>query len=301
MSSCLNIVLNVDVESNFKSAPKITQQLRKLFPKVFAHLDKRTALSSQSGQEEKPIWRLLNKTGQNLTIVDIAFPTGTDLAKHKGREKASVTECHLWFVTRNHIPHLVYESWNTQPIIAGSDSDCEVNSDLEFSELESTGDDEDNNSKLASSLMVLDLSDSEEPQTRDICDAKVKGKSRSFETPSLNNGMSNAKRTHAVLSPDESPTNDRVVAKRLKSETAAISGPLFLSSQSSPSFGQLNLPVTASLKHKHPEYSRPPAVVSVSESDVLWRNQPHPDDLFAPAMINPWESQYSVIPIHFLI
>ncbi|OJA17381.1 hypothetical protein AZE42_10971 [Rhizopogon vesiculosus] len=71
----------------------------------------------------------------------------------------------------------------------------------------------------------------------DVCDTKVKGKSRSFE-----NGMSNAKRTHAVLSSDELPTNDRAVAKRLKSESAAISGPLFQSSQSSPSFGQLNLP-----------------------------------------------------------
>ncbi|OJA15543.1 hypothetical protein AZE42_12368 [Rhizopogon vesiculosus] len=103
------------------------------------------------------------------------------------------------------------------------------NSDLELSEPESTGDDEDHNPELASSLMVLDLSDSEEPPPRDVCDTKVKGKSRSFETP--NNGMSNVKRTHAVLSPDESPTNDRAVAKRLKSESAAISGPLFQSHQ----------------------------------------------------------------------
>jgi hypothetical protein len=80
---------------------RITQLLRKLFPKVFDYLDldrHRSVSSSQSvGQEEKPIWRLLNKSGQVLTVVDIACPTGTDLAKHKGREKASVTECHLWF------------------------------------------------------------------------------------------------------------------------------------------------------------------------------------------------------------
>jgi len=83
------------------SYPKITQLLRKLFPKVFHYLDAerhRTVSSSQSaGQEEKPLWRLLNKTGQTLTVVDIAFPTGMDLAKHKGRDKASVAECHLWF------------------------------------------------------------------------------------------------------------------------------------------------------------------------------------------------------------
>ncbi|KAJ8580246.1 hypothetical protein M405DRAFT_753498, partial [Rhizopogon salebrosus TDB-379] len=81
---------------------KITQHLRKLFPKVFEYLDitdttKRTASSSQPAHPEKPNWRLLNKTGQTLTIVDIAFPTGTDLVKHKGREKAGVNECHLWF------------------------------------------------------------------------------------------------------------------------------------------------------------------------------------------------------------
>ncbi|OJA13104.1 hypothetical protein AZE42_13026 [Rhizopogon vesiculosus] len=60
-----------------------------------------------------------------------------------------------------------------------------------------------------------------------------------------------------------------------------ITVPIFaiLFSQSSPSFGRLNLPATASLKPKHPEYSCPLTVVSVSESDILWRNQPHSDDL----------------------
>ena len=94
----------VDEQATFDhdwAYPRITQLLRKLFPKVFDYLDAerhRSVSSSQSaGQEEKPVWRLLNKTGQVLTVVDIAYPTGTDLAKHKGRDKASVTECHLWF------------------------------------------------------------------------------------------------------------------------------------------------------------------------------------------------------------
>lgn len=83
------------------SYSRITQLLRKLFPKVFNYLDterSRNVSSSQSaGQDEKPVWRLLNKSGQVLTVVDIVCPTGTDLAKHKGRDKASITESHLWF------------------------------------------------------------------------------------------------------------------------------------------------------------------------------------------------------------
>jgi len=79
---------------------RITQELRKLFPKVFEYLDAEDSKQAQavgSSQERKPLWRLLNKTGQSLVTVDIAFPTGVDLAKHKGREKASITESHLWF------------------------------------------------------------------------------------------------------------------------------------------------------------------------------------------------------------
>jgi hypothetical protein len=85
------------------SYARVSQVLRKLFPKVFHYLDterpRNVSSSSQSAasQEEKPPWRLLNKSGQVLTVVDIACPTGTDLAKHKGRDKASVTDSHLWF------------------------------------------------------------------------------------------------------------------------------------------------------------------------------------------------------------
>ncbi|KAG2124927.1 hypothetical protein BD769DRAFT_1669082 [Suillus cothurnatus] len=276
---------------------RITQLLRKLFPKVFDYLDldrHRSVSSSQSvGQEEKPIWRLLNKSGQVLTVVDIACPTGTDLAKHKGREKASVTECHLWFVTRNRIPDTVYESWNTQPIVAGSDSEGDCNgSEVElFSDVDSIGDDvDDHNPELASSLMEMELSDS-----GDNHDRKGKGVLRTIETPKI--AMGNAKRTRTALSPNDSPANQRVAAKRLKSETATAI-PRFLPLQSSPSLiSQLNVPAT----YPSPELSRPATVVSVSEDDVLWRNQPQPDDPFAPAMINPWEPGYVVKPVDYLI
>jgi len=42
-------------------------------------------------------------------------------------------------------------------------------------------------------------------------------------------------------------------------------------------------------------------IVTVSEDDILWRNQPQPNDPFAPAIINPWESHYFIRPIDYLI
>ncbi|KAG1723232.1 hypothetical protein EDB19DRAFT_1834697 [Suillus lakei] len=230
--------------------------------------------SSQSaGQDEKPHWRLLNKSRQALTIVDIACPTGTDLAKHKGWDKASVTESHLWFGALpplNHIPDSVYESWNTQPIIAGSDSEGDSDSsEVELlSDVDSVRDNADHNPELASSLMEMELSDSVDIRTG------YKGK---------------AKWTHTVLSPDESPTNQRVVAKKLKSKTA-IAIPHFLPLQSLSSLNQLSIPGVPAAYATCPELSHPATIVS-----------PQPNDPFAPAIINPWESEYVIRPVDYLI
>ncbi|KAG2052898.1 hypothetical protein BDR06DRAFT_1009030 [Suillus hirtellus] len=288
----------VDEQATFHhdwSYSRITQLLCKLFPKVFNYLDterSRNVSSSQSaGQDEKLVWRLLNKSGQVLTVVDIACPTGTDLAKHKGWDKASITESHLWFVTRNRIPDTVYESWNTQPIIAGSDSEGDGDSSELFSNIDSIRDDVDHNPKLASSLMEMDLSNSGDIHM----DYKGKGKMGILKTP-----MVNAKRTHtAALSPDESPTNQRVAVKRLKSETATISRLLPL--ESPPSLSQLSVPSAPAACATFPELSHPVTIVSVSDDDILWHNQPQPDDPFAPAMVNPWESEYAIRPVHYLI
>ncbi|KAG2123626.1 hypothetical protein BD769DRAFT_1669831 [Suillus cothurnatus] len=259
---------------------------------VFDYLDmerSRNASSSQSaGQDEKPVWRLLNKSGQVLTVINIVCPTGTDLAKHKGWDKVSITESHLWFVTRNHIPDTVYESWNTQPIIAGSDFEGDSDNSELFSDVDSIRDDADHNPELASSLMEMDLSDSGDIHT----DYKGKGKQRILKTPAVN-----AKWTHTALSPDESPMNQRVVVKRLKSETTAI--PHFLSMESPP-LSQLRLP-SAPAACTIPELSYPVTIVSVSDNDILWRHQPQPNDPFALAMINPWESEYVIRPVHYLV
>ncbi|KAG1884623.1 hypothetical protein F4604DRAFT_1919071 [Suillus subluteus] len=244
-----------------------------------------------AGQDEKPIWRLLNKSRQVLTVVDIVCPTGTDLAKHKGWDKASITESHLWFVTRNCIPDTVYESWNTQPIIAGSDSEGNGDSSELFSDIDSIRDDANHNPELASSLMEMDLSDSGDIHTN----YKGKGKLRILKTL-----MANAKWTHTALSPDESPTNQRVAVKRLKSEMASAI-PHYLPFESPPSLSQLSVPGVPAPHATFPELLHPVVIVSVSDDDILWRSQPQPNNPFAPVMVNPWESKYDIRPVYYLV
>jgi hypothetical protein len=76
----------------------------------------------------------------------------------------------------------VYESWNTQPIIAGSDSEGDGDNSELFSDVDSIRDDADHNPELASSLMEMDLSDSGDIHT----DYKGKGKQRILKTPAVN-------------------------------------------------------------------------------------------------------------------
>ncbi|KAG1763569.1 hypothetical protein EV702DRAFT_1051763 [Suillus placidus] len=188
----------------------IMRNLHTWFPKVFKHLDgqvEKRVSQSHSTQEDKPIWRLLNKTGLLLTVVDVAFQTGHDLGKHKGRDKASVNECHLWF---------------------GSDSEHDCSDQLLSDTNSSVNDKSDND--LASSLMELDLTNDKVKHS----DSKGKMKAR------LSRRTNHMKR---ALSPDESPPDARrVVQNKLKKETASdTSIPLFFmdpgssSSQAPPS------------------------------------------------------------------
>jgi hypothetical protein len=175
-----------------------------------------------------------------LTVVDVAFPTGSDLSKHKGRDKASASECHLWFgrfmficfdlyvltnpiqfsVTRNRIPDDIYESWNTQPVIAGSDSERDESDQL-FSDTDGSVADKSDN-ELASSLIELDLTDVK------VKDSNPKGKMKA-RTPKRTNHsecyvllivhvLLVCFAVKRVLSPDESSsdTKRRVVQKKHK-------------------------------------------------------------------------------------
>ncbi|KAG1895798.1 uncharacterized protein F5891DRAFT_1193808 [Suillus fuscotomentosus] len=268
-------------------------------------------------QDKKPIWRLLNKSGQTLTVVDVAFPTGTDLMKHKGRDKASVSKCHLWFVTRNWIPDNVYESWNTQPVVAGSDSEHDDCSDVLLSDVDSLNDSfiSKSDNELASSLMELELTDAE------VEDPKGKGKMK-VVLPK----RTNMKQTRTVLSPEQSPSEvQRAIRKKSKVKQESANDvqaaiPLFFM-ESGPSTGSQPFPLTQlaqsnSLKtvlfrssplgvpagtaiqflKSKSALSSPPEFVSVSEADVLWRSRSHIDDPFAPEQINPWDSHYSMKP-----
>ncbi|KAG1864794.1 hypothetical protein F4604DRAFT_1928594 [Suillus subluteus] len=153
----------VDKQATFHhdwSYSRITQLLRKLFPKVFNYLDadRSRNMSSSAGQDEKLIWRLLNKSGQVLTVVDIACPDWNRLsqAQGPGQSKRNRISPLVW----NRIPDTVYKSWNTQPIIASSDSEGNGDSSELFSDMDSIRDDADHNPELASSLMEMELSDS---------------------------------------------------------------------------------------------------------------------------------------------
>lgn len=44
-----------------------------------------------------PWWRLLVKSGYNLTVVEAVYPMGADLLKNKGHNKAGVGDSQLWF------------------------------------------------------------------------------------------------------------------------------------------------------------------------------------------------------------
>jgi hypothetical protein len=86
-------------------------------------------------------------------------------------------------VTRNRIPDRVYESWNTQPVIVGSDSEADDDgSEMELLSDDSIGDDANHNPELASSLMEMELSDSGDF----LADYKGKGKLKILKTPMVN-------------------------------------------------------------------------------------------------------------------
>jgi len=92
-------------------------------------------------------------------------------------------------VTRNRIPDGVYESWNTQPVIAGSDSECDDCSDVTdglLSDVDSLNDSllYKSDNELASSLMELDLTDTE------VKDPKGKGKTKAASPKRTNSEFS---------------------------------------------------------------------------------------------------------------
>ncbi|KAI6035711.1 hypothetical protein EDC04DRAFT_2191826 [Pisolithus marmoratus] len=162
----LDKVYTIDSTWSFK---KVTSQLREWFPKVFQYLEdkERQRPHRATGSAEaaaQPLWRLLSLSRGTFSIVEYAEPDGSHLLIHKGHNKSSVADSHLWFVTRSRVPVEIYESWNTQPTIVGSDSDLDgENSVLVLSDTDSN--DSDVNNKLSSSMVGLELDKVSPPVT----------------------------------------------------------------------------------------------------------------------------------------
>ncbi|KAI9571524.1 hypothetical protein HD554DRAFT_2169335 [Boletus coccyginus] len=141
-------------------------KLAEWFPPVFQYVHDHGLNQQRAGTGDiLPWWRLLVKSGFSLSVVEAVYLTGADLLQNKGRDKAGVTDSQLWFVTRNRIPDEVYESWNSQQLVAGSDSAEEQSTEIESDKSD------DFDRLLVSSIGNLNLFDGHKV-------ADIKGKSR---------------------------------------------------------------------------------------------------------------------------
>ncbi|KAI6096040.1 hypothetical protein F5141DRAFT_1067892 [Pisolithus sp. B1] len=59
------------------------------------------------------------------SIFHVVQPNGSTLLENKGHGKAGVAESTLWFASQKAVPDDIYESWNTEPVVVGSDSDAD--------------------------------------------------------------------------------------------------------------------------------------------------------------------------------
>ena len=145
-----------------------------------------------------PWFQLLSQSGTTGTVVEAVYPMGQHLYQHKGRSKASVAESQLWFgmpsiqcccqvwilieiqlVTRNRVWEVDYESWNSQPVITGSD--------LELDEAREVPVASDDDEKLSSELVTLGL---DEPLACQRVDVKGKKKAVDINRTPTKTGQS---------------------------------------------------------------------------------------------------------------
>ncbi|KAI6047240.1 hypothetical protein EDC04DRAFT_2887048 [Pisolithus marmoratus] len=69
-------------------------------------------------------WQVLNcSQGHNFSVIQESFPMGQTLSTFKGHAKAGTSDSHLWLVTQNPIPDAVFNSWNTQTLVVGTDDE----------------------------------------------------------------------------------------------------------------------------------------------------------------------------------
>ncbi|KAN0094640.1 hypothetical protein V8E55_002927 [Tylopilus felleus] len=261
---------------------EVNDQVRQWFPQVFAYLDSvrtRTRTSSKSLHHTTathPEWLVLVRSGSQFSLVEVTEPNGSTLFENKGRCKASVADSMLWFVTRKAVSDNVYNSWNKEPIIVGSDSESEIESpgmgdqkdpdDIISIHDTTNHDSSDIDIKLTSSM--LDLKLYQDPGVA----SKDKGKGMDKSTDPVTPPQKPGKRSRVLWSPIQSPP---AVKKRRDVSSRPI--PLFF--KASPP----------------PQISSAPTSVPISERDVLMRSCHYPDSPNAPHIIHPWSADYAFI------
>ena len=87
---------NVKVNLSWTHEDVTNKLLRVCFPKAFQYFDSRQSTSSL------PNWQLLSQNGGRFELCQVAQPSGANLHRNKGREKAGIADSSLWF-GRSHI------------------------------------------------------------------------------------------------------------------------------------------------------------------------------------------------------
>ncbi|KAI5992007.1 hypothetical protein F5J12DRAFT_897378 [Pisolithus orientalis] len=101
----------IEVNSSW-SHEDVTAQLHLWFPNVFQYFDSHHEKANMTSQTQ-PDWQLQTLYG-------------------------CLTECNLWFVTRNPVPNLIFDKWKVGSDIVGTDEEAMSESDNEVVELSSS-------------------------------------------------------------------------------------------------------------------------------------------------------------------
>ncbi|KAI6017251.1 hypothetical protein BKA83DRAFT_23524 [Pisolithus microcarpus] len=206
---------NVPINSLW-SFTNVDKQLCEWFPHIFQYLDEhsnRKRSSSVHLRSEMPDWQLLMCHRGLFSIVQVVYPNRSTLLENKGRGKAGIAESTLWFTSRKAIPDDIYKSWNTEPIVVGSDSDSESYdfsaNDTDVISISGTGSNSGNASdidvKLSSSMINLELNDH---AAHVVLLDRGKGATKQQKTPPRQSG----KQSCAL----QSPVQSLPAGKRLK-------------------------------------------------------------------------------------
>ncbi|KAI5992004.1 hypothetical protein F5J12DRAFT_915549 [Pisolithus orientalis] len=251
--------------------PNVNRQLHQWFPQVFNYFDKNPSCKGNrsASLSVTPDWQLLTINHHSFLIIEVTQPNRSTLYENKGCGKACIVVC------QRTIPDNIYELWNTEPLVLGSDS--KVDSDMSGDSFHGTeiiclSDHNHNGSgsnidvKLSSLMIELNLHCGDDCIVAKVMD-KGKGTERHcliLKTPPPNNLWS------CIL---HSPIQSPPAVKKLKN-AGTIIPPISIPQHNSP----------------QAQISSAPEHISISEDDVLLQRCHHPDSPNAGPIVNPWIS-----------